>query len=668
MTQTDHSRPYPNLFQPITIGTVRLKNRIVMPPMGCRHDIGGVITDADIAWHEERAAGGVGLIITGGTFMHETSVMRGDPGIHAWLEHGLKAMTQRVDAVHSHGCKVIGQMLHLGRETTEGQADWAQPAPSAVRSPRDAHVPYAMDTDEIAEFVRAFGLCAANMRKAGYDGMEIHAAHGYLIAQFLSVASNRRTDAYGGSTVRERMRFLLEISDEVRRQCGDEFTVGVRLSATEDTPGGITLDQTKEMVAALQENGAADYISITRGMRNWYVKDNTWPQGVSVDLAAAIKEECDLPVLVTGRITAPAYADSVVADSKADLIGVGRGLIADPEWAAKARGGLAEPIRPCVGFVQDCRMSAGGATCAVNAAAGREVIWAKPSLDIIVPRRRIVIAGAGPGGMEAARLAALLGHDVVVFERDDKVGGQLRRAARAPFRAELMGFADYLEAELARLGVDTRLGTGASADSVSAEVPDLVIIATGSVGEPVPAELADASFPVLSVWDLMDVQERDLGRRVVLVDDGTGFWQGAGAADFLVDQDVELTFVTPAAAIGSALPLESIHLLHRRLRSAGAIYRPFTRLAGVSGDVVRLKDTITEEESELHADAVVLLTGQRSVNELADELRSRELHVRAIGDAVSPRRITHAVLDANKAVRGYKPVTAARHHLAEQLA
>ena len=166
----------------------------------------------------------------------------------------------------------------------------------------------------------------------------------------------------------------------------------------------------------------------------------------------------------------------------------------------------------------------------------------------------------------------------------------------------------------------------------------------------------------------MDGQERDLGERVVLVDDGTGFWEGAGAADFLVDQDVALTFVTPAAAIGSALPLESIHLLHRRLRSAGTTYRPFTRLVGVSGDVVRLTDTITEQESDLQADAVVLMTGRRSVNELADELRSRELHVKAIGDAVSPRRITHAVLDANKAVRGYKPVTAARRSLVEQLA
>jgi 2,4-dienoyl-CoA reductase (NADPH2) len=281
-----------------------------------------------------------------------------------------------------------------------------------------------------------------------------------------------------------------------------------------------------------------------------------------------------------------------------------------------------------------------------------------------VPKRRIVVAGAGPGGMEAARIAATLGHEVVVFEREEAVGGQLRRAARAPFRSGLTGFAGYLEADLARLGVEVRRGTEATAESVRAEEPDLVIVATGSVAEPATAGASD-SVQVLSIWELLDGQRRDLGRSVLLVDDGTGFWPGAGAADFLVGQRVELTFATPAAAIGSALPLESIHLLHRRLRSAGTAYRPFTRLAGIDGDVIRLQDTMSDQESELRADTVVLVTGQRAVNGLVAELGGHELNVAVIGDAVSPRRITHAVLDANKLVRGYKPVGASRPRVAQ---
>jgi 2,4-dienoyl-CoA reductase (NADPH2) len=635
----------PRLFEPVRVGPVTLRNRLVMCPMGTRHDHAGIVTQADVEWHADRARGGTGLIITGGTFVHETSSMRGHPGIEAWREEGVEMLRRRCEAVHAEGAKIFAQILHLGRETTEGQPDLPQLAPSAVRSVRDPHLPHAMTEAEIAEVIEGFVRSAGLSVRAGCDGVEIHAAHGYLVAQFLSPSANRRTDRYGGRTPRERTRFLTEILERVRERCGSDVALGVRLSAVEETPEGIQLEDTLEIVRELDERALVDYISITRGMRNGYVKDNTHGYGVSAELAKAVRGVTGRPVLVAGRITTPELAQQLLDEGAADLIGLGRALIADAEFAAKAEGRHPGAIRPCLGFVQDCRMAHGGAACAVNAAAGREATYgvrvARPSYA-----QRVVVVGAGPGGMEAARLLAERGARVTVFEAGEQVGGQLLRAARGPLRGELAGFADYLERELRRLGVELLLGTAATVDDVAGLAPDLAVVATGAVHD--RPDFPGADQPdVLSVWELLDGTERPAPGTALVADDGTGFWPTLSAAELLVGQGTRVTLATPAGAIGGAVPLESIALLHRRLRSAGTVYRPFTRIASVDGSAVTVTDSVTGEQAELAVDLVVQLTQARPVDGLLGELDARGVVAYAIGDAVAPRRITSAVFDAN---------------------
>ena len=309
--------------------------------------------------------------------------------------------------------------------------------PSPIPTPRDPAPPHEMNAAEIRMIVDAFGRSAKNFKAGGYDGVELHAAHGYLIAQFLSRASNRRADAYRGDTLEGRMRFLVEVVEEVRTRCGASYPVGIRLSADEHTPGGMTLDDTLEIVDALQTAAPVDYLSITTGMRSSYVKDSTFDEGFALGLAEAVKQGVDVPVIVAGRFRLPDLAEQALAAGRVDFVAFGRAMLADPEWATKAREGRVGEIRPCVGFVQDCRRPEGLVACALNARLGREADWGPPARA--ATSRRVVVAGGGPGGLEAARVAAESGHDVVLYERsrrrrraaaDRRRGPDARGAAR----------------------------------------------------------------------------------------------------------------------------------------------------------------------------------------------------------------------------------------------
>ena len=398
----------------------------------------------------------------GGTAVHPTSRFPARILIESWDEAVRDSLRTRADAVHRHGAAMIGQLIHLGREAPGGLTEGIPLAPSALPSPRSLVVPHAMTSADIREIVEAFGRSAANYEAAGIDGAEVHAAHGYLVAQFLSPQSNRRLDAYRGDTPEGRTRFLVEIVEEIRSRCGSDFVVGVRLSADDHTPGGITLDDTLEIVGALQTAAPVDYLSLTTGQRGGYVKDTSWEEGFALGLSAAVKQVADVPVMVAGRIRLPGLAERALEAGQADFIAVGRGLLADPEWVTKASAGEAERIRPCIGIVQDCRRYAGGVTCTINPRLGRELEWA-PLAEELPERGSVVVAGGGPAGLEAARVAAEAGHAVVLFEREDVLGGQLRQAAAGPTRAELLDFVFWLERELDRLGVEVRLGTEATA-------------------------------------------------------------------------------------------------------------------------------------------------------------------------------------------------------------
>ena len=643
--------PYPHLFEPGSIGRLKLRNRIVQSPMGTGLAEDGRVSERDRAIQEERAAGGVGLIVFGGTAVHPTSRFPARILIESWDEAVVDSLRLRADAVHRHGAFMFGQLIHLGREAPGGQTEAIPLAPSPIASPRNPAVPHEMTHADIHEIVEAFGRSAANYAAAGIDGAEVHAAHGYLVAQFLSPASNRRLDAYRGDTVEGRTRFLVEIVDEIRSRCGPGFPVGARFSADEHTPGGMTLDDTLEIVDALQASAPVDYLSITVGQRGGYVKDSSWDDGFALPLAEAVKQLVDVPVIVAGRVRLPDLAERALAAGQADFVAVGRGLLADQQWVEKARTGRAERIRPCVGIVQDCRRYAGGVTCTINPRLGRELEWG-PAVTAAPRPGRVVVAGGGPGGLEAARVAAEAGHAVVLFEREGAVGGQLRAAAAGPTREELLDFVFYLERELDRLAVDVRRGTAADATAVVAEEPDLVVCATGATPEP-PAFAVDAVARVVDVWQLLGGQAGELPESAVVVDDGSGFWHAISAAELLAERGVSVELVTPARAVGIEIPEESVANVHRRLRSNGVRFRILSNVTAVDGTTVRLADAVNGEPSETTADLVVVRTSLRAEDPLVTELDGKVPALVAVGDCASPRRLNHAVLEANVALRRF---------------
>jgi 2,4-dienoyl-CoA reductase-like NADH-dependent reductase (Old Yellow Enzyme family) len=643
--------PYPRLFEPGRIGGLQLRNRIVQSPMGTGMAEDGRVGARDLAIQEERAAAGVGLIVFGGTAIHPTSRFPARILIESWDEAVVDSLRARAEAVHRHGTAMIGQLIHLGREAPGGQTETVPLAPSAIPSPRNPAVPREMTHADIREIIGAFGRSAVNYAAAGIDGAEVHAAHGYLVAQFLSPAANQRLDGYRGDTPEGRTRFLVEIVEEVRARCGPDFVLGVRLSADEHAPGGLTLDDTLEIVDALQEAAPVDYLSITTGQRGGYVKDSSWDEGFALGLSEAVKQLAEVPVVVAGRIRLPDLAERALEAGQADFVAVGRGILADPEWVAKAREGRVGRIRPCVGIVQDCRRYAGGVTCTINPRLGREAEW--PSL-VAGDResRRVVVAGGGPAGLEAARVASEAGHSVVLFEREQVVGGQLRQAAAGPTREELLDFVFYLERELERLGVEVRLGAAATTADILAETPDLFVCATGAVPEP-PTFAVAGDARVITVWDLLGGRGGEIPQRALVLDDGSGFWQGISAAEYLAERGASVELVTPARAVGLAIPEESVANVHRRLGSNGVRFRSLSLVAGVDGAIVRLADAVTGEPSETTADLVAVVSSLRVEDALAAELAGTVPALVAIGDCAAPRRLNHAVLEANLALRRF---------------
>jgi 2,4-dienoyl-CoA reductase-like NADH-dependent reductase (Old Yellow Enzyme family) len=640
---------FPHLFAPGEIGGLAIKNRIVQPPMGTGMIEGGRVTDREVAFLEERARGGAGLVITGAAAVHPTTLFPVRIMVEAYDDDAVESIRGRVEAVQRHGARIFGQIAHLGRESPGGITEAVPLAPSPVPSPRDPGVPHEMTVADIRMIVDAFGKSAENFRAAGYDGVEIHAAHGYLVAQFLSQASNLRTDAYRGDTLDGRVRLLIEIVAEIRARCGETYPLGARFSADEETPDGLTPEETRRIVEALQSAAPVDYLSITAGMRGAYVKDTSYEEGFALGFAGAVKQDVDVPVIGVGRVRFPALAERALADGLVDFVAVGRGVIADPEWVTKAGEGRVGEIRPCVGIVQDCRAAHGIVACAVNARAGRESAWGPSRRSSAA--RRVVVAGGGPGGLEAARVAADAGHDVVLYERSDAVGGQLRVAAAGPTRGELLDFVAYLESELARLGVDVRLEVAATKEAILADAPELVVTATGATPQP-PAFPVDGGN-VTTIWDVLGGRI-EVPDRAVVVDDAVGFWHGVSAAEYLAARGASVELLTPARAVGLAIPHESIAHVHRRLRGAGVRFRPFATVAGVDGTTVTVEDTVTGERDELEADLVAVKTMLAVEDELVAALETAVPALVAIGDCAAPRRMSHAVLEANVALRRFE--------------
>lgn len=636
---------FPHVFSPFALGSMTLKNRLVALPAGTSMAQGGVPTHGDTEHFERLAAGGVGLVIGGATVVHHTTTLRSRKLVEAYLEEFVPATAAKVAVVHRHGAHFIGQLCHLGREFIGGESDAPPVAPSAIKTVRDAYPPHELTVPEIDSIVEGWRTSTANLVAAGADGVEVHGAHGYLPAQFMSPMTNRRTDDFGGS-FENRMRFVRLVVEAMRSVAPAGFVLGVRLSGEEEVPGGMGIEDCVRIAEDLAGRGV-DYFSITHGTRGTYVKDSTGPDAVAVPSAARVRAATGMPVIVGQRIRDAATADHIVKSGRADLVGMARALIADPDLPRKSQEGRLGEVRGCLGINQDCRAFDPHLHCAVNAEIGR---GRHPGLGRPAPARKdVYVVGGGPAGLEAARVAAGRGHRVTLFERAPVLGGSARVAAASPHRATFIDAVDYLERELKRLRVDVNLAAGIDPDDLAQirGMADHVVLATGSR----PADLPDvlAGRAAATVDDAILGRVPDLAsRRAVVYDEGDGFWPAYSAAEALALRGWQVTFATRLTALASRVPAESAGPLLARLGALDVDLRVAHTLEVPDGPdgPVALRPLFGGHRVELdevlavwHRPRVPVLPFASAHDPAAGATTS------LIGDCVAPRRLSHAIAE-----------------------
>jgi 2,4-dienoyl-CoA reductase (NADPH2) len=646
-------REFAHLFSPIQLGSVTVRNRVVLLPTGTGYTNRGRVEVEDVAYHTRRAEGGVGLIITGGTTANPTSQNRGRVFIEAYDPEVVPGMRRRSEEVHKHDAKIFGQLFNLGRHMPSEVIAGAPVAPSAIRSHLYPNAPLMMSEIRIKEMIEGFMSSAKHMVLGGYDGIEVHGAHGYLLGQFLSPATNYRVDQYGGDLA-GRARLLIQTVRAVRAAVGDDICVGVRLSVDDEVLGGTVVDDCVATVAMLEAECDIDYLSLAVGVRGGYVKDSSVPDGVALDRIAKVKATTSLPVIASQRLRRPEEAENALKACQADLIGMARGLIADPDWAKKAQGQERGAIRLCLGDLQDCRNHlSGGLRCIVNPDVGRQS--EVNSFDLYRRKtrlpRRVVIVGAGPAGLESGRRLANLGHMVTIFEASDGVGGQLNMAAQGSGRTDLLDFLAYERDELNRLGVEILRNSLIGLSEIKDLVDEVVVIASGAIGGPLPAPFV-ATLPstvVTSVWDVLGHRFTCKDSRIVVVDDGSGDWPMLSSVDLLVRSGCSVTIVTPGESISRNVPVESRAGEYERLRAADVHWVCGASEVRLAMNGVTFTDEGSGEIRDLAAEVVVVETGRTPNDALWRQVENalpEAVSLFYAGDCLTPRGIGNAVSDA----------------------
>jgi NADPH-dependent 2,4-dienoyl-CoA reductase/sulfur reductase-like enzyme len=500
-----------------------------------------------------------------------------------------------------------------------------------------------MTRDEIKEVIQAFASAAVIAKKAGADGVDIHGAHGYLHTQFMSPNSNRRTDEYGGD-IENRIRFTLEVIDAVRAAVGSDFAVGIRVTPDQFTVGGYNLDDMKTMASIINRTGKVDYIMVGPGIPVMY-----FPPGYLVYQAAALKEVVDIPVIASGRINDPVQAENILADGHADLVAMNRATICDPEMPKKAREGRLEEIRHCIACSEGCWQRItdrhpSGITCSYNPTVGKETIpgW----LDLIpaITKKKVMVVGGGPAGLETARVAAARGHQVSLWEKGDELGGLALVAAKAPGREEMGEVARYYRYQMKLLSVDVHLNSEATAQTVEKEKPDVVVVATGSLPR-VPYDIPGIDQD--NVCDVRDVLtgKAKVGQNVLIVDYQLHI-QGLSTADFLAQQGKKVELITPGPYPGQEMEGGTRLALMRRLTQAEVKITPNMRLKEISGNTVALANFYTDEETVIEGvDTVILSYGGVENNSLYYSLQGQVKELYAVGDCKGVRKLVWATND-----------------------
>jgi 2,4-dienoyl-CoA reductase-like NADH-dependent reductase (Old Yellow Enzyme family) len=642
---------FPHLFSPLRIGTVTIANRIVSSGHDTVMVADGAITDRLVAYHEARARGGTGLIVVQVAGVHETArytshvLMAVDDSCIA----GYRALA---DAVRPHGTVLFGQLFHPGREVMES-SDGTAPvavAPSAVPTERFRVMPRPLRTAEVAEIAEGYGLAASRLARAGLDGVEVVASHGYLPAQFLNPATNLRTDNYGGSP-EGRLRFLREVLESVREHAGADLVVGMRISLDEREPAGLPADVAREAAVTLAADGLVDYLSVTTGTSatlagsDHIVPDMTIRNGYVAGAAAVLKEAAGVPVLVAGRINQPQEAEHIIASGQADACVMTRALICDPDMPGLARDGRSDDIRACIACNQACigHFHAGyPISCIQHPETGRELRYGRRI--VAAKARQVLVVGAGPAGMKAAAVAAERGHRVRLAEASRRAGGQILLAQRLPGREEFGGAIGNLYSEATRAGAKITLHCPIDLAAVQEEAPDFVVVATGARPYRPPLEVLGDPW-IADAWQVISDPAVAPPGHIVVVD-WRSDWVGIGTARLLAAAGHRVTLAVRGYAAGEGLQQYVRDGQLAALARERVTVMPLVRPYGADDDSVYLQHVLTQEPVVIDGVAgLVLACGQEPAGELLAELQAAGVPAVGIGDCLAPRTVEEAVLE-----------------------
>ena len=613
----------------------------------------GKPTEHMVAYHGAKAQGGAALTIIEAARVHPSGDS-GRPAIRAYDPACVPGYARLAEACHSHDCLIFAQLTHPGREMALA-ADGTHPvayAPSVVPNERFHVMPRELPLLMIKEIIEGFEASAAHIRQAGLDGIELVASHGYLLGQFLNPNINRRSDAYGGSRA-GRLRFLQEAIAATRRGVGENLVLGVRLSGEEKDNDGTELEEMLEVCAVLDTNSALDYFNVTAGTSaglagsTHIVPPMAYEAAYTVPIAAALKARVSKPVFVAGRINRPQTAAAVLQSGQADMCGMTRALISDPQMPAKAKRGATEDIRACIACNQACighMLNACSISCIQHPETGREL-----EFGILVPttlKKRIMVAGGGPAGMKAACIAAARGHKVTLYESSGTLGGQVNLAQLLPGRTEFGGLATNLRRELEKESVEIRLNLPVTPKLVNEECPDAVIVATGAVPFSSYIEGAEDAH-VVTAWQVLEGKV-NIGARAVVADWRCD-WVGLGLAERLARDGCHVRLAVNGMVGGQTIPQYARDAWLGNLHKLGVEIIPHVRLFGVDSKDAYFQHTLSGEPVVMETvDTLVTALGNAPNTGLELALKEIAVPHHVIGDSLSPRTAEEAILEGLK--------------------
>lgn len=630
---------YELLKEPIKIGRLQLKNRLVMSPMGINlgAPLGGV-TDDLIAFYEARAQGGIGLIIT------EVTRIEGGAGISdpcqlaAYRPGDIAELQRLVDAVHRWDTKLFIQLQHPGRAASSWLTGIQPVAPSALASPLGGEMPRALSLEECQDMIERFVNAAYIVQAAGADGVELHAAHGYLINQFLSPAMNFREDKYGGP-FENRMRFILEIIEGIKQSCGKDFPISVRINAEEVLSGGIDLKEAAQIARGLEEAGAS-LINVSCYSKAC-IEPGTYPQGWKKYMAQGIRDVVSIPVLSVCNIKEPGPAEALLKEGICDLIGLGRALLADPDWPQRAFSGREKEIRTCIGclvcFDEICKLRR--IRCAVNPLTGRERDYANPKIN--GAGRRVIVVGAGPAGIQAALTLKKRDFYPILFDENDTLGGSLNIADKGHGKEKITRLVEGLQTQIEKAGIEMHLGREITIEDLEVLKPEAIFLACGA--DPlVPPVLGVEGDRVVSAESVLLGKSLPQGRVVII---GSGM-TGLETAEVLALRGCQVTLVEMLDSLGKGVYPTVISDIMNRILPLGTQVLLEHRLTKIGEKEVELLRLTDNEGIKLSVDWVILAVGVIPRLKLRAACEGRFDCLYLIGDGAQPGRILEATGDA----------------------